>query len=135
MGFRVLCLLCPGFPQGFLQAALGFHRYLSLWFDVFVVLLWVSTGMSSLRVYFDLCYRFACDIPRDLLYRPLCVASRNGRCQCGCGSVGFPVDVLQVSIGFPASFLRVSSGMLLGFLQVSCGFPVGLLLFPQMGSH
>ncbi len=81
------------------------------------------------------CYRFPCDIPMDLLYHPLCVASRNDRRQCGCGSVGFPADVLQVSIGFPASFLRVSIGMLLGFLQVSCGFPVGFLLFPQMDSH
>ena len=119
MGFRILCLLCPGFPQGFLQAALGFHRYLSLWFGVFVILLWVSTGMSFM----------------DLLYRPLRVASRNGRRKCGYGSAGFPADVLQVSVRFPAIFLRVSSGMFLGFLQVSCGFPVGFLLFPQMGSH
>lgn len=77
------------------------------------------------------CYRFACDILMYLLHRPLCVPSRNDRRQCGCGSVGFPVDVLRVSIGFPASFLRVSGGMLLGFLQVSCGFPIGFLLFPQ----
>ena len=56
------------------------------------------------------CYRFACDIPRDLLYRPLCVASRNDRCW---DASRFPPGFLWVSgrspavspDGFPLSFL------------------------------
>ena len=118
MGFRILCLLCPGFPQGFLQAALGFHKYPCLWFNIFVILLWVSTGVSSL----------CCDI-LWIWYTVLRVCTSAGMIDASVNmglrvSCGLPAGFHSV----PAGFLRVSRGVLLGFLQVSCEFPVVCLL-------
>ena len=76
------------------------------------------------------CYRFACDLPMDLLCRPLCVASRNGRRQCGwvCGfSCGRPAGFYWVSCKFSAGFQWDASRFPPGFLWVSGRFPANSL--------
>ena len=146
MGFRILCLLCPGFPQGFLQAALGFHKYPCLWFNIFVILLWVSTGVSSL----------CCDI-LWICYTVLRVCKSAGmidasvnmglRVSCGLpagfhsvscrfsagfpwGAFGFPPGFLWVPGGLPVVFQQVPPRFPVGFLWVSCRFPAGSGGFP-----
>ena len=108
-----MCLLWPGFPQGFLQAALGFHKYPRLWLNIFVILLWVSTGVSSS------CRDISC-----IWYTVLRICKSTGMID---ASVNMG---LQVSCGLPAGFHSVSCKFSAGFPWGASGFPPGFLWVP-----